>query len=258
MAMNYDTPTKTRPTFGYYRQPDGWITASPATNTDELQYRRSGWVPLTEYGMFEMSTPYMVNNPLEPLFMRGGAHELTVDQVVKQGLYLNPPVVPRCGIALGQDHKRHTRACMSGAKRVEFPQMAGRDTDGFTCTFGCGRPPFPTAEARDQHASVMHAPEKSDERTGNSLAEALLKGFGQGGKAPEADPFMMNTVLAKMEAMQAELVELRSQQPAILKVMNAAAKATTSPKRRRSPNRPKTQLAQAGGTGEGTAVTDRA
>ncbi len=88
---------KKKPTYGYYRQPNGWITASPATNSDELRYRRGGWEPLTQYGYFEMSTPYMANNPLEPLFMRGGAHELPADQVLKQGLYLHPPVVPRCG-----------------------------------------------------------------------------------------------------------------------------------------------------------------
>ena len=73
-------------TFGYYRQPDGWITASPCEGTDELQYRRSGWTPLLQYGTFEMSTPWSAAHPLEVLFMRGGAGALSVAQIVQQGL----------------------------------------------------------------------------------------------------------------------------------------------------------------------------
>lgn len=215
-----DAPTA-KPTYGYYRQPDGWITVSPATNTDELRYRRGGWEPLTQYGRFEMASPYMANHPLEPLFMRDGAHELTVDQVVKQGLYIDPPVIPRCRTPLGAEHKRHTRNCMNGAPKVEFPQVADlKELGPFSCPFGCGRNDLPTVAARDQHASVMHGPEKSDERTGKSLAEALILGLG--GKNP-ADPAMA-ALVAHMERMERELEELRARPAA---------------PRRRGANRPK-------------------
>ena len=57
MAGPPDGKKKAKPTFGYYRQPDGFITASPATTSDELRYRRGGWEPLLQYGHFEMGTP---------------------------------------------------------------------------------------------------------------------------------------------------------------------------------------------------------
>ena len=93
MTMLQDAPAA-RGTYGYYRQPDGFITVSPATASDELRYRRGGWEPLRQYGLFEMSTPYMASHPLEPLFMQDGAHELSAEQIRRQGLHLNPILVP--------------------------------------------------------------------------------------------------------------------------------------------------------------------
>lgn len=203
-----------RPTYGYYRQTDGWITASPMTDLDELKYRRGGWEPLKQYGYFEMATDWAANHPLETLFMKGGAHELSVDQILKQGLYLDPPLVPTCRQSLSQEHKRHTYACMANAKPVQFPQLAGRtDLGPFPCTFGCGRD-LPTIEARDQHASVMHAPEKSDERTGESLAAALVKGLsGQNPVAPAAAPAVdVNKELLDVIAqMRTQILVLRDE-----------------------------------------------
>jgi uncharacterized small protein (DUF1192 family) len=205
-----ETP-RAKPTFGYYRQPDGFITASPATSLDELKYRRGGWVPLPQYGTFEMATPYAASHPLEPLFMRGGAHELSERQIREQGLYIETPMVPACKMPLGQEHKRHTFYCTDNATPVVFPQLEHMtDLGPFPCLFECGRPPFPTVAARDQHATVMHAPEKSDQRTGESLAAALITGLGGANPvavppAPVADPPMMQAILQKMEAMQTEL-----------------------------------------------------
>lgn len=217
--MTMATEVKVRGTYGYYRQPDGWITVSAMTNTDELQYRRGGWEPLRQYGLFEMATPYMASHPLEPLFMQGGVVELCEDQIRKMGLYIDPPVIPNCRTPLSQDHKRHEGSCMRGAKRVVFPQLAGMtDLGPFPCRFGCGRSNLPTVEARDQHETVMHGPEKSDIRSGEALSVALLKGLGGQPAsvvlAPEAvaagDQTALGAILAKMEAMQRELAELKA------------------------------------------------
>lgn len=210
-----DVP-RSQGTWGYYRQPDGFITVSPATNSDELRYRRSGWEPLSEYGTFEVTTPYMVAHPLEPLFMAGGEHELTLDQIRRQGLYMDPPVIPNCRTPLNQNHKRHTRACLRGAKPVVFPQLVGvEDLGPFPCEMGCPDRVFATLEARAQHTTVMHAPEKSDERTGESLAAALVKGLG--GRLPVgAEPIpdgmvvrLVDEMRERMEAMAAELAALK-------------------------------------------------
>lgn len=236
--MTMDTQTKVKPTFGYYRQPDGWITASPSTDTDELKYRRDGWLPLKQYGSFEMSTPYMAAHPLEPLFMRGGAHELTEDQIRKQGLYLDPPMVPGCKTPLGQEHKHHAPSCIASASAVVFPQLASMaDLGPFPCLFDCGRM-LPTIEARNQHASVMHAPEKSDERTGESLAaalaSALLNGFG--GTRPVEHAAAEIAHEPDMTAQVAELLISQQQAIEVLRGELEAMKTAQSPvarKRRR-------------------------
>lgn len=206
LENNHQEPSK--PTYGYYRQPDGWITASPCTDTDELQYRRSGWEPLRQYGSFEMSTPYMANHPLEPLFMRGGAAELGEEQIRQMGLYIDPPKVPTCRTPLGQDHKHHTGACLARAKPVVFPQLESMTDRGpFPCTI-CSRP-FPTTEARDQHTMVMHAPEKSDERTGQSLSAALIKGLGGRNSEEPAAATEVTALLEQMQEMKRELAALK-------------------------------------------------
>lgn len=205
--MTMQTQPKIKPTYGYYRQPDGFITLSPATDLDELKYIRMGWTALRQYGKFEVTSPYIMSYPLEGLFMVGGAHELTVKQIKEQGLYLEPIKLPGCGKTLNQFHPHHEPACYTTTSVVVFPQIEGLDLTPFPCRFGCGRD-LPTEEARQQHESVAHKPEKSDERTGVSLAEALVKGLS--GVNPVQDTSMMAAVMAKMEAMQAELAVLKA------------------------------------------------
>lgn len=225
---------KVKPTYGYYRQPDGFITASPATDTDELQYRRDGWTPLRQYGYFEMATAYAANNPLEALFIRGGAHELSVRQIREQGLYIEPPLIPTCGTPLNQDHRRHA-GCFDAAKPVVFPQIAGlTDLGPFPCRMGCDRQ-LPTVEARNQHEGVAHKPEKSDERTGRSLADALIEGLGgrklepveQTGSEASAETFL-GPAAAYIARLKQEMQEIRGELAALKTV-----------KRRRGPNRAK-------------------
>lgn len=174
---------RAKPTYGYYRQPNGWITISPATDLEELKYRREGWEPLTQYGRVEMTIGYMADHPLEPLFMLGGAKELPVEQIVAMGLHLNPPLVPTCGLRLDQYHKGHTAGCLVGAKPVVFPQLESQNYPPSQCRF-CERV-LPTEKARDQHEGVMHKDAKSDIRTGEALAAAMVKGLkGDGAQGP--------------------------------------------------------------------------
>lgn len=168
-----------RLTWGYYRQPNGWITVSPATDIEELKYRRGGWEPLPQYGRVEMASQYAVDHPLEMLFMLGGAKELPVEQIIEMALHLHPPLIPSCGLRLDQNHKRHQSVCWENAQPVSFPQLVG-DYPSFQCRF-CSRAPFSTEEKRDQHEGVMHKDEKGDIRTGEVLAESLTRGLKEAG-----------------------------------------------------------------------------
>lgn len=170
-----------QPAYGYYRQTNGWITVSPATDLDELKYRREGWEALTQYGRVEMASEYAADHPLETLFMMGGAKELPAEQIIQMALHLNPPLVPTCRRRLDQNHRRHTGACWQDAQPVSFPQLSDWPAPLY-CTF-CNRE-FPTPEAKEQHEGVAHKDEKGDIRTGEVLAEALVKGL----KGSEAEP----------------------------------------------------------------------
>ena len=82
-----------KPTYGYYRQPNGWVKPAVVTAMEELKYRREGWTPLPQYGRFDMGTGYAADHPLELLFINGGAKELLLEQIK------HPIAVPR--------HPRH-------------------------------------------------------------------------------------------------------------------------------------------------------
>lgn len=172
--------TAIRPTFGYYRQPNGWITVSPITDLEQLAYIKEGWQPLSKYGAVEMTSAYMAEHPFELLFLRGGASEMPIDQVIGLGFAMNPPIVPSCGRRIDQFHKLHNANCWDDAKPVNFPQLEGLDIVSFPCTL-CSRV-LPTTKARDQHESVAHKDEKGDIRTGEVLAAAMVKGL----RPPEA------------------------------------------------------------------------
>ena len=175
---------KVRLTYGYYLQPNGWITVSPATQLEELQYRREGWEPLTAYGRVEMASQYAAQNPLEALFMFGGAKELSIEQILQTGLHLKPPLVPTCRTPLNQYHKQHAAFCWRDAQPVTFPQLEVVP-EGLPCRF-CERI-LPTPEAQGQHEQVAHQEERSSIRTGETLAEALVQGL-QGQPGVSQDP----------------------------------------------------------------------
>ena len=183
-----------KPTYSYYRQANGWITASPATEMEELKYRREGWTPLPQYGRFQFNSKYIADHPLEMLLMMGGAHELPYEQVIEMGFHLNPPRVPSCRKLPTQFHPAHNAACWVSAQTAQFPQLTGTE-EGFSCRF-CPAVK-PTQKARDQHEGVAHKDEASSIRTGEVMADSMVKGFqglpGLGGTAQPAVPTPLST-----------------------------------------------------------------
>ena len=196
-----------RPTYGYYRQSNKWITVSVVTELEELRYRREGWEPLPQYGRFDMTTVYAANHPLEALFIKGGAKELCLEQIIDSGFHLNPPLVPVCGRLLTKFHRGHEPACLVGAEPVHFPQLDGQHYEGYQCRF-CDRPQFPTERAREQHEGVMHKDEKSDIRTGETLAASLLKGLKPESAEPRATDSAKPYVCGLCGVGHASLVEV--------------------------------------------------
>ena len=204
--------------YQYYRQPNGWIDFGQIgkNRSYETHFMQSGWKPLggphaatlgtNDYGVFALEE-YHLSHPHEVLFMRGGAKELPAEQVMALGYHLNPPLIPRCGLQVGAEHARasggrrqHLSVCWRGAKRVTFPQLAGKTlTPPGGCPF-CHREDFPSVASRNQHVSVMHKSEMQQ----MSLADAIVKGVqaAQGATAPsEVDE------AARMAAEQREIDE---------------------------------------------------
>lgn len=176
MAEIDDRVRSIKPAYGYYRQPNGWITVSPMAELDELHYRQRGWEPLKQYGRFDMATEYAADHPLELLFLRGGVRELSREQIIESALHLNPPKIPGCGQPLTQYHKRHGPSCWQSAQPVEFPQLTEADYETFPCRF-CERDPFPTIKGRDSHETVMHREERTEIRSGEILGKSIVEGL---------------------------------------------------------------------------------
>lgn len=192
-----------QPTFGYYRQPNGWITISPITRLERMKYTEQGWQYLEKYGAFDMTT-YTVNHPFEGLFMFGGAGEMPVKQVIETGLYMDPPLVPRCRQHLTQYHRSHAQSCWQGATRVEFPQLATVALGvlgPFPCEF-CDRK-LPTKQARDQHQGVAHATPKNNIQLGKTIGDAMADALGNM-RAPVAAPSDTTVLLERIASLEAE------------------------------------------------------
>ena len=186
------------PTFGYYRQSNGWITVSPNTRLEKLKYVEEGWQYLEQYGAFDM-TAYTANHPLEGLFMFGGAHELPIEQVLQMGLYIDPPLVPTCRQHLTQYHRAHKKGCWRGAVPVEFPQLDSVDEaliGPFVCEF-CQRK-MPTPISLKQHQSVAHTTPMNNIQLGRSLGESIKSAM-----QPDAELARLRLLVAELEAAAA-------------------------------------------------------
>lgn len=218
--------------YQYYRQPNGWIEFGQIgkQRSYETNYMRNGWKPLggpnanvlgtEDYGIFPLDE-YYLDHPHELLFIRGGAKELPVEQIVALGYHLRPPRIPRCGLQVGAEHKAasgarlHLAVCWKGARSVTFPQMAGKAAaDPGACPF-CHRADFATAQARNQHVRVMHKEEMGQ----MSLADAIVKGVQAAqGAVGTPDPA---TTLDREAAEAAETARMAAEQQAIDEKMRA-------------------------------------
>ncbi len=188
-----------KPTFGYYRQRNGWITISPITQLERVNYIARGWTHLAKYGAFDMS-PYVANHPFEALFMFGGVEEMPAQQVLETGLYIDPPMIPRCMQHMTQYHRGHTAACWRGAEPVHFPQLATLDpklVGPFACEF-CQRK-LPTESARKQHQSVAHAEEIGNLRTGQSMGKSLAEVLNAKPVQPSDSTAELRDTVARLE-----------------------------------------------------------
>lgn len=187
----------------YYRQPNGWITVSPiGKNSSDLhRYQDEGWTPLLrEYGPFDFPREYYVNHPFEVLFLRDGAHEMPVAQIRALGYDRNPPILPRCNLALGEEHMGPTRRpihfarCWAGAQRVEFPQLDGTAPAPVPeCEF-CERNDFTSMKGREQHMRVLHIEELREIAAAREMAKsvgAVMATYGgKGTPLPAKLPFI--------------------------------------------------------------------
>ena len=205
IASGVANDRRIQPTYGYYRQPNGWITVSPITRMERIKYVEEGWEHLARYGAFDMS-PYVAAHPFEALFMFGGVGEMPAEQVIQMGLYLDPPRVPTCRQQLTQFHRGHTPDCWQGASRVQFPQLADVDQaqlGPFPCAF-CERQ-MATIQAREQHQMVAHKDALGNLQTGRSLGASLADALKKTG-AQEAS---REDLQRELSLLQLQVKELR-------------------------------------------------
>lgn len=183
----------------YYRQPNGWLTMGliGKRNAMEHIYQDRGWTSLRrEYGAFDFPHVYYTDMPFEVLFQRGGAAEMPLDQIQALGYDRNPPLLPRCNLALGTEHQQvtksseHIRRCWTNPQPVVFPQLAGlTPTVVSSCEF-CERADFTSKKGREQHMRVMHLDEIKEiaaaREIGQSVRDAVIAGVQGGGGAVAA------------------------------------------------------------------------
>lgn len=189
----YDAPNTG--TEMYYRVPNGEVTIGRIgkDESEKEKRKKEKWVPLEEYGSFKIQ-PYHMDHPFEVLFQRGGAKELSPRQVIDQGFYYRPPLVPRCKATVGESYKntdgraghlgglptntKHTDRCWVGAKPAVFPQLETTPAGPFACKWCSDETGeerlFARAVGLRQHESVMH----SDEIGGDRLGQQLIQGLG--------------------------------------------------------------------------------
>src|SRR2546426_11322977 len=77
--------------YGYFRDGRGWCVVAAADPDAIRRSTRDGWVPMPRYGSIRWDH-VAVHAPLDDLFRRGGAQELSIEQLVEEGwAYREPP-----------------------------------------------------------------------------------------------------------------------------------------------------------------------
>lgn len=211
----------------YYRQKNGWITYSMVGKgrLREAAYIREGWMPLSgdyarnagqhDYGTFDF-LPYYTDHPFEVLFMRGGAREMPPEQVIALGYHLHPPLIPRCRLQVGPEHRArsqtvgHIDVCWRGAKPVQFPQLQGRTfAEQPPCNY-CDRTYFASSRQRLQHIRVLHKDEMKElvaaQQIGQAVAGAMSGAASGGGlRMDEAEAARAEAEVAELDNMMLKL-----------------------------------------------------
>lgn len=184
----------------YYRQPNGFLTASPIgkANSRMHSYMNQGWEPLRKYGRFDF-LPQYADAPFEVLLMRGGAVEFSLDHLKAMGWHLNPPILPNCGVQLGALHQQQMGSpqhihehCIEGAQPAVFPQLATLTFDPVPgCEF-CDRTIFASEKQRFQHMRVLHKEELQQISAAREMAKGIssaLSGLAATAVLPPKLPF---------------------------------------------------------------------
>lgn len=159
----------------YYRLPDGTVELASANPNERLKFMDMGYTPLLQYGTFIWG-PHLVDRPYDVLLQRGGAKELSAEQVLSFGWSHSPPKIVSCGIAPTRGVHRHTAGCFRQMKAKEFEQVKPGGSPS-NCRW-CNRSGIPTEAARDQHESVMHSDRLGPTEMGKAITEGLAKVLG--------------------------------------------------------------------------------
>lgn len=177
--------------YQYYRQPNGYVTVSPAFGTDMLRYMMEGWVPLTKYGRFKLNQ-HVHENKFEWLFQRNGQLEVPIQQLIEEGFHTREMKVPGCGLWYGKPESYefqsermredivpnkshiHDHQCYEEGWVVTFPQFKQEMPQSFPCQF-CSDVGT-TEKALERHVSIAHKDRVAAFSTANAIA-AALKGF---------------------------------------------------------------------------------
>ena len=182
----------------YWKNPNGWVLLLPY-NAIELERRIDlGFTPLRrEYGEFvvTLNRDWDFNSdPLKPLFLKGGAKELPVDQVLEHQWHLTPP--------------------QYGNVIIEFPQLASLDPPVYKCRY-CGRT-FIEDNHLVKHTSVAHKDQSQNAALGEAFRQVLDRPNADQNELVNAVKSMveqqnqvMSVLLERLAATEENLVKLR-------------------------------------------------
>lgn len=159
----------------YWKRRDGRVITGPEPRETMYQiYAKKGYVPLPQYG--KLPTPgspvpccpnlKMKENQFHVLLARGGAKELSIQQVISAGWDVNPPHVH--------------------GKRIDFPQLESVEIDRIQCD-ECDkdivgvRGTNQVIQALRQHAKSVHGFARRD-------VDEMLYRIGYYSEAPRKAP----------------------------------------------------------------------
>lgn len=159
----------------YWRRRDGRIITGPEPReTLYATYQRKGYTPLPQYGL--LPTPgsmvpccrgkFMRTEQFHVLLARGGAKEMSIDQIITAGWHIRPPVIH--------------------GKAIKFPQLKGIEIDQVECD-ECDKPFWGVRGSRSiitalrQHCNARHGFNRRE-------VDDMLYRIGYLNEAPKARP----------------------------------------------------------------------